>query len=74
MKFDLASALTRVKNNKKEYLRGRVVPPSKRCKGIRKTKSGRWQAYKMTSRGWKHIGMFDTEQEAFDAYNEFCMK
>jgi hypothetical protein len=71
MEFDLDSALERVSNNKREYVRDRVVPPSKRCNGIRKTKSGRWQAYIMTTRGWHHIGMFDTEQEAFDAREEF---
>lgn len=70
-KIDLEQALKRVTENRREYVRDRVVPPSKRCNGIRKTKSGRWQAYVASSRGFRHIGMFDTEQEAFDARNNF---
>lgn len=45
-----------------------------RLAGARQAPSGRWTAKMTVGRKAKHIGTFDTEQEAHDAYMAECRK
>jgi hypothetical protein len=40
-------------------------------RGVRRRSSGRWQAYCRWWDGMHHIGMFDTAEQAADAFDRF---